>query len=331
MSSKLVLVTGGGGYLALHVINQFVKEGFRVRTTVRNLDDKEKLASIQKAAKDAKTPIEFVAADLLKPETWPAAVEGCDIVAHVASPFPSSAPAHEDDLIKPAVEGTLNVLRAAFDAGVKRVVVTSSTAAVNTGAKNYIFTEKDWADPVECLRSYQKSKVLAEKCAWEYWSEKKKTNQPCFGLAVINPSFILGPTLQSGLSTIGTSEEILIGILGGKSETIRPYFASHCDVRDVALAHVRASTLPEAVGNRHIIASLPRSLNMKEATEILREEYASKGYSNIPTKLDQVEDPKTVFDNSRMVNILGITPIDYKKTILDMAESLINAGLVKKA
>ncbi len=92
MDSKLVLVTGGGGYLALHVINQFVKEGHKVRTTVRNLDDKSKIESIKNAAKDGKNPIEFFAADLLKPETWAAPVKGCDIVMHVASPFPSSQP-----------------------------------------------------------------------------------------------------------------------------------------------------------------------------------------------------------------------------------------------
>ena len=92
MESKQVLVTGGGGFLALHVINQFVKEGHKVRTTVRNLDDKSKIASIRNAAKDGKNPIEFFAADLLKPDTWVNAVNGCDIVMHVASPFPSSQP-----------------------------------------------------------------------------------------------------------------------------------------------------------------------------------------------------------------------------------------------
>lgn len=329
MDSKLVLVTGGGGFLALHVINQFIKEGHKVRATVRNLDDKSKIASIKNAAKDAKNQIEFFAADLLKPETWSSAVKDCDIVMHVASPFPSSPPKDENELIKPAVEGTLNVLKAAFEAKVKRVVVTSSTATIgNFGQTNTIYSEKDWADP-DKSQAYQKSKILAEKAAWNFVDEKKNNKQPCFELVVMNPTFILGPTLQTGDIPVGTSEGAVINLLEHKIAKIRPFYVGHCDVRDVALAHYRGAFSAEAVGHRHIIISLNKNITMKTAAEILHAEFGPKGYK-IPLEQEPGDDPNNSCDNTRMVKVLGITPTEYKKTIVDMANSLINAGLVKK-
>ena len=143
---KLILVTGAGGYIGLNVVKELSKEGHKIRASVRDANDKKKTEVISKAAKDNKYPIEFVSADLLKPDTWKSALKDVNIVMHVASPYPNETPKDvENELIRPAVEGTLNVLKAAFEANVSRVVLTSSCAAVfNFTVKDTVFTEKDW-------------------------------------------------------------------------------------------------------------------------------------------------------------------------------------------
>ena len=169
--SATVLVTGGSGFLGLHTILQLLERGYRVRATVRSLTrEPEVRATIAAAGVDASDRLSFVAADLLSDDGWAAAVDGAEFVLHVASPFPASAPDHEDDLIIPAREGTLRVLRAARDAGVRRVVVTSSFAAVGYGVEpgDHVFTEVDWTDASADIGAYIKSKAIAERAAWDF-------------------------------------------------------------------------------------------------------------------------------------------------------------------
>lgn len=248
---------------------------------------------------------------------------------HVASPYPSQTPNDVDnDLIRPALEGTMNVLNAALKANVARVVLTSSTISIyDFSAKNKLFSEKDWANADTSI-AYGKSKILAEKAAWDFVNEKKKKGEKCFELAVINPSIILGPSLGDA-SSLGTSEMMIAKFLEGEPKESKEFYCGHCDVRDVALAHIRAAFLPEAVGHRHLIVSEKNWISTKRTFDILKEHYQTKGY-NLSTKFETILNPNNSSDNSRMVNVLGIKPTDYKKTVIDMAESLIKSGCVKK-
>jgi dihydroflavonol-4-reductase len=190
-SSELILVTGAGGFMALHVIDKFIKEGYKVRGTVRNLNDKGKIASLRHIAPEDK--LELVQVDLLDDAAkWQVAMKGVTRVIHVASPFPSTAPKDENELIRPAVEGTLNVLKAAFAEKVKRVVTTSSTVAI-IGYKHEPREYKDieWAD-LATSAAYGKSKTMAEKAAWDFVAEKQKSNEKCFELATVLPGWVLG-------------------------------------------------------------------------------------------------------------------------------------------
>ena len=181
MSGERVLVTGGTGFIGSHAIVQLLAAGYRVRTTVRNLsraDDVRALAAAGAASSGVKIAvetIEVVVADLLSDEGWPEAVADCTYVLHVASPFPVTQPKDEDELIIPAREGALRVLRASRDAGVKRVVLTSSFAAIGYSPKTHEgdYTEADWTDPsTPGITAYVKSKTLAERAAWEFVSRE---------------------------------------------------------------------------------------------------------------------------------------------------------------
>src|ERR1700735_757896 len=172
----VVLVTGGSGFIASHTILQLLNAGHSVRTTVRDLKrESEVRAMLKQGGVQAGDRLSFFAADLQNDIGWAAAVAGCDCVLHVASPFPAAVPKHEDELIVPAREGTLRVLRAARDAGVKRVVLTSSFAAVGYGhaPQSVPFNEANWTDPAgRDVSAYVKSKTLAERAAWDFIAKK---------------------------------------------------------------------------------------------------------------------------------------------------------------
>ncbi|WBY08925.1 NAD-dependent epimerase/dehydratase family protein [Sphingomonas sp. 7/4-4] len=196
-----VLVTGGSGFVGSHVILQLLAAGHEVRTTVRSLSrEAEVRATLAAAGADAGDRLSFFAADLEKDDGWAEAVAGCDYVHHVASPFPPAQPRDEQELIRPAREGTLRVLRAARDAGVKQIVVTSSFAAVGYGhgQRDTPYTEADWTDPDgPAVQPYMKSKTLAERAAWDFIAREGNGME----LAVVNPVGIFGPALNGDLST----------------------------------------------------------------------------------------------------------------------------------
>src|SRR6202140_4756259 len=190
-----VLVTGGSGFIASHAILQLLAAGHQVRTTVRSLKregDVRKMLKVGGAERSDR--LSFIAADLEYDEGWPEAVAGCEYVLHVASPLPAHVPKHEDDLIVPAREGTLRVLRAAREAGVKRVVLTSSFAAIGYGHKvrETPFNETDWTDPNgDDVAPYTKSKTLAERAAWDFLAREGGSLE----LSVVNPVAVFGPVL----------------------------------------------------------------------------------------------------------------------------------------
>src|SRR5579871_3780863 len=200
-STTTVLVTGGSGFIGSHTILQLLAAGHQVRTTVRNLQREDGVRSmLRRGGAAAVERLSFIAADLEKDMGWAEAVDGCEYVLHVASPFPETVPKHEDELIVPAREGTLRVLRAARDAGVKRVVLTSSFAAIGYGhpEQEAPFNETSWTDSnADDVLPYTKSKTLAERAAWDFMTREGGSLE----LAVINPTGIVGPTLSRDYAT----------------------------------------------------------------------------------------------------------------------------------
>lgn len=253
-----ILVTGGSGFVGGHVILQLLEAGHEVRTSVRSLS-KEQAVRDTLAHAGAKNldRLSFVAADLNQDDGWADAVAGCDYVQHVASPFPLGQPKDENDLIRPAVDGTVRVLRAARDAGVKRVVLTSSFAAIGYGHGDAAaaYTEADWTNvDGPAVQPYMKSKTLAERAAWDFVEREGNGLE----LVVVNPVGIFGPVLNEDLST---SIEIIKRMLeGGLPGAPRLYFGV-VDVRDVAGMQIKAMTAPEAKGERFLaVAGDPVSI-----------------------------------------------------------------------
>src|SRR3954471_23637798 len=243
MPDQLVLVTGGSGFIGAHAINRLHEEGYRVRTTVRSLSRE---AEVRELAGDG--PLEVVAADLTDDAGWAEAVSGCDYVLHVASPFPPGPPKHEDDLIVPARDGALRVLRAARDAGVRRVVLTSSFAAIGYGHghPDTVYDETSWTDvDGEGVSAYAKSKTIAERPAWDFVGGDGGSPE----LAVVNPVAVLGPLLGPDAST---SIELVKRLVDGSMPGTPKGAYALVDVRDVADLHVRAMQAPEAAGERFL-------------------------------------------------------------------------------
>ena len=339
-----MLVTGASGFIASHIVQQLQKAGYKVRGTVRSLKNEEKVKPLRELCPDAKYPLELVEADLTKSEGWVEAVTGCKYVMHVASPFPAANPVNEDELIKPAVDGTLYVMKACKEAKcVKRVILTSSTVAVCDGFDaGDQYTEEDWTDPNRPgLRAYNKSKTLAEKAAWDFVEDLAEEQK--FELVVMNPSFVMGPVLCGSFTT---SMEIPKRLLEKQMPMLAHINFALVDVRDVAAAHIAGMTLPEAAGKRHILCS--GNMWMKEMAECLVKEFKPQGY-NIPTMvapyaflwLASFVDKSvrlllptvgkvTKLNNQRMVSILGVTPRPMEETLIQMCYSMIETGKIKK-
>ena len=263
-----VLVTGASGFLGGYVILRLLTEGYEVRGTLRDLRREEEVrATFTAAGARSDAPISFVRADLEHDEGWDAAVAGCEYVVHVASPFPSATPQNEDDLIRPAHDGALRVLKSAKNAGVRRVVLTSSFAAIGYGqrTRNTPFDESDWTNVSGAdVQPYIKSKVVAERAAWDYIARDGGSLQLC----VINPVGIFGPVLGADYSS---SIDLVARMLNGSMPFCPRVCFGVADVRDVAEIHVRAMTSPDADGQRYIVSS-GEVLSLIQVARILREQ-----------------------------------------------------------
>lgn len=274
--SDLVLVTGATGFLAQHCIVQLLEGGWRVRGTARSAARGAEVAAILAphlspgARARLATDFEVVAADLTADAGWGEAMAGCRFVLHVASPVPRTPPKHDDELVIPARDGALRVLRAARAAGVSRVVLTSSVAAVLYGHdRGRTFGEADWTkvdDPR--MGAYERSKTLAERAAWAFVHEN-----PGMELVTINPGLILGPLLSPDW---GTSGEVIKKILDRDFPAIPDVHFSTVDVRDVAAAHLAAMTHPDAPGRRFLLGEGDHS--MREMATILAEHLGPRGF-----------------------------------------------------
>ena len=347
MSGELVLVTGGSGFIGAHCILQALAAGYRVRTSVRSLKrEAEVRAMLKTGGAGNLDKLSFAAADLMSDSGWAEAVAGCDYVLHVASPFPPTVPKHEDELITPAREGALRVLRAAKAAGAKRVVLTSSFAAIGygQGERSAPFTEKDWTDPSGAdVRAYTKSKTLAERAAWDFIGREGGALE----LAVVNPVGVLGPVLGPDYSTsILIVQKLLDGALPGCP---RVGFGL-VDVRDVADLHLRAMTNPAAKGERFLaIAGAGEFVWMREVAEILKRRLGpaaarapTRELPNWLVRIAAMADPTVAQivpelgktragSNEKAKRLLGWAPRSNEDAIVATAESLIRLGLVKGA
>jgi nucleoside-diphosphate-sugar epimerase len=332
-NDQTVLVTGGSGFLGGWCVIKLLQGGYRVRTTIRDLAKEPELRSRFEPEVDAGDRLAVMAADLTRDDGWQEAVAGCDYVLHVASPFPPSQPQDADELIVPAREGTLRVLGAALDAGVKRVVVTSSIAAIRgSAAAGEVLDENSWTDADDPARTpYTRSKTIAERAAWDLVSERGETDR----LAVVNPGAILGPVLADDLSY---SLEVIERMLKGMPGVPKLGF-NFVDVRDVADLEILAMTDPRAGGERFIAAD--RYLWMGEVAEILRERLGERA-SKAPTRTvpNFVVRGMALFDgglktivgdlgkrvevsSEKARSTLGWSPMPIEDSIADTAESLI--------
>ncbi len=343
MATSTVLVTGGSGFVGCHCILQLLAAGYNVRTTVRNLArEGEVRAMLREGGADPGDRLSFFAADLEKDAGWKEAVSGCDYVHHVASPFPSTVPKHEDELIVPAREGALRVLRASRDSGVKRVILTSSFAAIGYGhpEQNEPFNETNWTNPdAPDVLPYVKSKTIAERAAWDFVGKEGGGME----LSVVNPVGIFGPVLGPDLSTsILIVQRMMDGAVPGCP---RMYFGA-VDVRDVADLHLRAMTDPAANGER-FLAVAGDFLAMADIARILKTRMGAAA-RRVPTRqlpdflvrLAAIRDPavKQILPelgkrknatSEKAKRVLGWKPRSNEDSIVATAESLLRLGLLK--
>ena len=241
-----VFLTGASGFIAKHILRELLEHGYEVRASVRS--DKRK-AELQELFPDAQ--IEFTILDLNKDDGWTEAMMGCDVLMHTASPFPLGEPKDPMELIRPAVDGTKRAMNAAKAAGIKRVVLTSSNAAIYKDAskpKSAPSDESNWTSPeADFVMAYEASKTLAERAAWNFVAE-----HPEMVLTTINPAAVFGPPMDG---RFGTSLELVERLMSGKDPLAPPLVLGVVDVRDVAMLHVRAITLDAAKGERFSAAA----------------------------------------------------------------------------
>lgn len=334
-----VLVTGGSGFIGSHCIVQLLAAGHEVRTTVRSL---KREADVREMLKEggvtATASLAFAVADLEKDVGWADAVAGCDYVLHVASPFPDKIPKHENELVIPAREGALRVLRASRDAGVKRVVLTSSFAAIGYGhaPRATPFDETTWTN-ADAVQPYTKSKTLAERAAWDFVAQESGLE-----LAVVNPTGVFGPVLGPDFSTSIMGVQMM---MQGKFPGAPKAYFGVVDVRDVADLHLRAMTNPVAKGERFIAVS-GDFMSIFEIAKVLRNRMGEAGkrvpkfeLPNMLVRVASLVDPlvKQIVPelgnprngtSEKAKRLLGWTPRSREEAIVATAESLVRFGLV---
>jgi nucleoside-diphosphate-sugar epimerase len=339
-----VLVTGGSGFIGSHVIVALLNAGHQVRTTVRSLAREGDVREMVRAGGvDAGDRLSFHAADLVTDAGWKGAIEGCDYVQHVASPLPTEAPEHEDDLIIPAREGTLRVLRFARDASVKRVVVTSSFAAVGYGhpPTTRPFDESNWSNvDFRGAGAYMKSKTLAERAAWDFVAREGSGLE----LSVINPTGVFGPVLHKDFAgSIG----LLKRMLDGGMPAVPKLLFGVVDVRDVADLHVRAMTDAAAKGERFIAVS-GAFLRLSEIARLMKDglgplgrrigtaelpnwvvRIAASWNSQVRNFVPELGKPRNA-TAAKAIRLLGWNPRPAQETLVATGQSLARLGLLRE-
>ncbi len=339
-----VLVTGGTGFVGAHCLIQLLAAGHETRATVRDLARESDVCAMlrQGGVDEVNGRLTLYRADLNADAGWAEAVDGCDYVLHVASPYPSTIPKDENELIVPTRDGTLRLLRAARNAGVKRVVLTSSFAAVGYGAKarTTAFTEEDWTNlSYSGLQPYQKAKTIAEREAWEFIAREGGGME----LAVVNPTGIYGPVLGPDYST---SIHLIKRLLDGAMPGCPDIWSGIVDVRDLADLHLKAMTHPAASGER-FLATGGDFMSVRQVAQTLKDGAGDIG-RRVPTRPlpNWLMRMVALFDaevrgfvpelgksknasNDKACRLLGWTPRSPREALLATAKSLYELGLLK--
>ena len=338
-----ILVTGGSGFIGSHSILQLLAAGHQVRTTIRNLKrESDVRAMLKEGGVEPGDRLSFTAADLESDAGWSEAVAGCEYVLHVASPFPPNIPKHEDELIVPARDGALRVLRASREAGVRRVVLTSSFAAIGYGHKQQKapFNETSWTDPNgDDVEAYAKSKTLAERAAWDFVANEGGDLE----LSVVNPVGVFGPVLGPDYSiSILLVQRLMDGAMPGCP---RLYFGV-VDVRDVADLHIRAMTHPAARDER-FLAVAGDFMSIQDIARMLKAHLGALA-KRVPTlqlpnwlvRIAAMRDPAVKLilpelgkiknaTSEKARRLLGWAPRSNEECLVATAESLVRLGLLK--
>jgi nucleoside-diphosphate-sugar epimerase len=337
-----ILVTGGTGFIASHIILQLLGEKHRVRTTVRCLKrEADVRGMLRQGGAEPSDRLTFFEADLQSDAGWSEAVAGCDYVQHVASPFPAAVPKHEDELIVPAREGALRVLKAAREAGVKRVVLTSSFAAIGYGHKPQTapFNETYWTDTSgNDVTAYVKSKSFAEKAAWDFMAKEGGALE----LSVVNPVAVFGPVLGPDFSTsVLLIQRLLTGTVPGSPKLS----FGVVDVRDIADLHLRAMVQPAAKGER-FLGVAGDFMSIHAMATVLKTRMGEAGRKvpgrelpNWLVRIAALRDPavKQILpelgklkngSNEKARRLLGWAPRSNEEAIVATAESLLRLGLL---
>lgn len=332
-----VLVTGATGYIGLHCIHQLLNQGYAVNGSVRSPERKEE---IYEALQKHNTPTEnlnLYTFNLTEDDGWDEGMEGCDYLLHVASPI--ALENHDEDFfVKPAVAGVKRAFKFAKKHNVKKVVLTSSVAAIfDTLEEKTYYDETDWSDPDNpSISHYSKSKTLAERAAWDF---VKNEGNP-FELAVINPALVIGPSLSGDL---GESNKAIAMVATGKMPVAVPLQFGYVDVRDVATAHVLAMQNSNSNGERFALAE--KDLWYKDVAKVLRDNGFDKAPTfNVPVWLAKIlanfskelkitlpylGRVRSVKNTSKAKDILGWNPRPAEQSIIDIAEQIKEMGLIK--
>lgn len=317
MNNQTVLVTGGTGFVGIHCILQLLQKGFSVNTTIRSLAKKENIiVALKDGGIEDFSRLSFYEADLTNDAGWTEAMKDVTYVLHVASPFPTQNPTDENELIIPARDGALRVLKAAQNASVKRVVLTSSFAAVgySINPKDHIFTEEDWTDANVPLPAYIKSKTLAEKAAWDFIENEGKGLE----LTVINPVGIFGPVI--GDISSASLDIAVTGILNGTTTESPNFTMGVVDVRDVATIHILAMEHPNAAGER-FIASADGVMSFYDVAELFKKE-RPKQAENIAAMQPTAQDFYIEMTNQKARRMLDWQPMSKEEALLASVDSL---------
>ena len=332
-TKKQVLVTGANGFIALHCISKLLDNGFKVKGSLKDLK-KESLVRDALGTKLNRENFEICELNLLEDQGWAEAASNCDYLLHIASPCVIKEPKHENEIIDPAVNGTLRAIKAAHKANVKKIVITSSIGSIIYGHNKNICDSKDWTDVSFSVGAYIKSKTLAEKAAWDYLDKLKRSK---LSMTSINPGMVFGPILSKQINS--TSASLILKMINGRFPALPNIYFSVVDVRDIAKLHVDSLTNDNS-DHKRIIAASSKAIPFIEISKILRKlGYYKSTLKLVPDQLIKIlsifnKDMKTSFsmikrgsyslDLSETTLIYDWNPIPFDKTIKDMCLSLEN-------